>query len=222
MATLYRRGVEAGNSSGEYMMRAIFGAAAMLAIVAACSPEVKKPAAPTAAEIAAESQKLTAYLDAEYEKQLQLSPESLTTQGRKEQYDKLDDRSDAGADKELAWRTQSVADMKKQFDPAKLDEEARTSYDVWAYALDQDETQNKFRRYPYLAGELGGDHTGLPQFLMTQHRVDQKSDMEAYISRVGLIATALDQDIDGAKASAAMGIRMPRFVYDKAMMEAKA
>jgi len=202
-------------------MRAIFGAAAMLAVVAACSPVANKPAVPTAAEIAAESGKLNAYLDVEYEKELQLSPENMTSQGRKDQYDKLDDRSDAGADKELAWRRQSVADMKTQFDPAKLDDEARTSYDVWVYALGQDEKRNQFRRYPYFASELGGDHTGLPQFLITQHRVDEKGDMTAYISRVGLIGTAIDQDLETTKASAAAGIHMPRFMYDKAAGEAK-
>jgi uncharacterized protein (DUF885 family) len=202
-------------------MRKIFAASAF-AILVACSPaKTTDKAAVTPEAIAQTSKDLNAYLDTEYEKSLQLSPESLTGQGRKDQYDKLDDRSDAGADKELAWRRQSVADMKARFDPAKLDEEAQTSFEVWAYKLDQDELANQFRRYPYLAGELGGDHTGLPQFLITQHRVDEKKDMEAYIARVGLIATALDQDIAGAKESAALGIHMPRFMYPKAEDEAK-
>ena len=203
-------------------MRRIFAASAF-AILVACSPakSADKTPAITPEAIAQTSKDLTVFLDAEYEKSLQLSPESLTGQGRKDQYDKLDDRSDAGADKELAWRRQSIADMKAKFDPARLDEEGRTSFEVWAYSLEQDEKANQFRRYPYLAGELGGDHTGLPQFLITQHRVDEKKDMEAYIARVGLIATALDQDIVGAKASAALGIRMPRFMYAKATDEAK-
>ncbi len=209
-------------------MRNLYLAAAFV-LLSACS--TAKPPAPTPtataaaydeiANIARNSKELTAYLDAEYEKELQLSPETLTSQGRKDQYDKLDDRSDAGADRELAWRRQSVAAMKAKFDPAKLDEEAHTSFDVWALALDFDEKQNQFRRYPYIANELGGDHTGLPQFLITQHRVDDKQDMVAYIARVGLIGVALDQNLENAKASAAAGIRMPRFVYAKASKESK-
>ena len=154
-------------------MRRIFAASAF-AILVACSPAKTSDKTPaiTPEAIAQTSKDLTVFLDAEYEKSLQLSPESLTGQGRKDQYDKLDDRSDAGADKELAWRRQSIADMKAKFDPARLDEEGRTSFEVWAYSLEQDEKANQFRRYPYLAGELGGDHTGLPQFLITQHRVD--------------------------------------------------
>jgi uncharacterized protein (DUF885 family) len=203
-------------------MRKFFLAASFL-LLAACStaPKPEPQIANTTDVIAQTSKELTVYLDAEYEKELQLDPEALTAQGRKDQYDKLTDRSDAGADKELAWRRQSVADMKAKFDPARLDEEARTSFDVWSLALDIDEKQNQFRRYPYMASELYGDHTALPQFLITQHRVDKKSDMVAYIARVGLIGTALDQNLAKAKASAAAGIRMPRFLYVKVSAEAK-
>ena len=49
---------------GETMMRAIFGAAVMLAVLAACGPTA--PAAPAAQEIAKNSADLIAYLDAEY------------------------------------------------------------------------------------------------------------------------------------------------------------
>lgn len=203
-------------------MRKILTAAAF-GVLAACTPAKKADTAAvvTPEVIAQTSKDLNAYLDAEYEKGLQLSPETLTNQGSKDQYDKLDDRSDAGQDKELAWRRQSVADMKSKFDPQKLDEEAHTSYDMWVYDLSTDEKENQYRRYGYLAGELGGDHTGLPEFLITEHRVDDKKDMEAYIDRVAAIAPALDQDLDQAKASAAMGIRMPRFMYDRAAEEAK-
>jgi uncharacterized protein (DUF885 family) len=204
----------------------LFSSVALLALgsIAACSPEkpVAVVATPSAADIKAESEKLSKFLDVKYEESLQLSPESLTGLGRKDQYDKLDDRTDSAGDKELAWRRATVEEMKKTFDPAKLDEEARTSFDVWVNQFDQDELSTKWRRHQYLASQLGGVHTGIPQFLITQHRVDEKSDMEAYISRVGLIATALDQSLEQASASAKMGVHMPRFVYAKAQTEAAA
>ena len=67
-----------------------------------------------------------------------MSPIALTFQGRKEQYDKLDQFNDAQLDRELEWLRASVAEMKEKFDPAKLDEEARTSFDMWALQLDDD------------------------------------------------------------------------------------
>src|SRR5690349_506400 len=93
-------------------------APAALALVIALSgcQAARQPSSPdVAAERAAETARLNAYLDTEYEKELAMSPESLTSQGRKEQYDKLDDRSEAGEDRVLAWRRQSVTGMKSSF-----------------------------------------------------------------------------------------------------------
>ena len=215
------KGITMGTRAGRWPTPMI--GAAVLVVMTSCgrAHNTDEAPAPVGDASVQSSKDLTAYLDAEYEKELQMKPETLTAQGRKDQYDKLDDRSDAAADRELAWRRQSVADMKARFDPARLDEEARTSFEMWDRALQTDEKRHQYRRYRYVVSELGGDHTELPQFLITQHRVDQASDMEAYISRVGLIATALDQDLANAKAAAAAGIRMPRFMYVKAVEEAR-
>jgi uncharacterized protein (DUF885 family) len=200
-------------------MRVMFGAA-LLAMVVACSPATKAADTITPEVIAKTSADLTAYLDAEYEEEVQMSPEELTSQGRKEQYDKLDDRSEAAADRELAWRKESVEEMKAKFDPNKLSEDARTSYDIWALELERAEKRNEFRRHRYIFAR-GGAHTGLPNFLINFHRVDEKSDMEAYIARIALIDDALDQLVVRAKAAAADGIRQPRFAYDQALDEIK-
>ena len=99
-------------------MRAIFGAGVALLVLAACGE--KAPVGPGAEDIAKASAELTAFLDAEYEEQLQFSPEELTSQGRKDQYGLLDDRSEAAADKELAWYKASVEEMKTKFKPETL------------------------------------------------------------------------------------------------------
>jgi uncharacterized protein (DUF885 family) len=194
-------------------MRAIFGAGMMLAVLAACGPT-----APSAEEITKNSVDLVAYLDAEYEEQLQLSPQEMTSQGRKDRYGELDDRSEAAMDEELAWLRESVADMKETFDPEALTEDARLSYEIWEMQLDRAEKQNQFRRHRYIFGRNGA-HTGLVNFMVNQHRVDEKSDMEAYISRVAAIGPTLDVLIERAKLAAADGIRMPGFAYDQTTSE---
>ena len=92
-------------------------AGGLLAIVAACSPAT--PPGPTAAEIATASADINKWFDAQYEEELQMSPISLTVQGRKDMYGELDDMSEAAQDKHLDWRRKSVAEMKAKFDPAK-------------------------------------------------------------------------------------------------------
>ncbi len=193
-------------------------AAGLLAVVAACSPAT--PPGPTAAEIATASADINKWFDAQYEEELQMSPISLTVQGRKDHYGELDDMSEAAQDKHLAWRRASVAAMKEKFDPAKLNEEAHTSYDVWVQALDSEEKGAKFRRAPYIFVK-DGPQAFLPQIFMNFHVVEEKSDMEAYISRLNAVNRAMGQILDQAKLAAAEGNHAPRFSYDMALQESK-
>lgn len=193
--------------------------AGLVFVLAACGTAPDNRAGSPAAS-AAESDRLTAYLDAEFEKELQMSPEWLTSLGRKEQYDKLDDRSEAEQDRQLEWRRKSVAEMKASFKYDLLTPDAKTSYDIWALELDRSEKQVAFRRHGYLFAR-NGVHVALPQFLMNFHRVDDRQDMEAYIARIGLIGGAVDQVRERAQAAAADAIRQPGFAYAQAIDEVK-
>jgi uncharacterized protein (DUF885 family) len=195
-------------------------ATAVAALAVACSPPANKPDVIAPELIAKASADLTVYLDKEYEEELALSPIKLTFLGRKEQYDKLDDFSDAATDRDLAWRRESVAEMRKAFDPVRLDEEARTSFEMWALQLDFAEKAAKFRRQPYVFVK-DGPHVFLPNFLITFHEVSEKPDMEAYIARLSEMAQALDQGLENTKLSAAQGDRPPRFSYDQALQESR-
>jgi uncharacterized protein (DUF885 family) len=169
-------------------------------------------------KVAEQSRALTAFLDAQYEEEVQMDPEELTSQGRKEQYDKLTDRSEAAADRQLAWRRQSVAKMKARFDRAKLDDAGRTSFDLWAMELERAQIRSQWRRHRYVFAR-GSAHVGLPNFLINFHRVDEPADLQAYVARIGLIDEALDQLLVRAKAGAADGVRMPRFDYKQGLAD---
>lgn len=166
------------------------------------------------------SAELTAFLDAQFEQELMMSPEGLTRLGRKTLQDQLDDRSQAAAERAIAWRRASVAQMKARFDPARLSEDARTSYEIWALELDRAEADHRWRGHRYVF-DRSGPHTSLPNFMINQHRVETPADMEAYIARVAAIGLALDQSLERAKASAAAGVRMPRFSYDQSLDEVR-
>ena len=85
--------------------RRSFLATTAAAGLATAAPAWAQPADPKVAE---HSKALTAFLDAQYEEEVQMNPEELTSQGRKEHYDKLTDRSEAAADRQLAWRRRAV------------------------------------------------------------------------------------------------------------------
>lgn len=201
-------------------MRAILTATALAFLAAGCSPA--KPVAPaiTAEAVQAESARLVEFLDAKFEEELAMTPERATTLGRKDNYDQLNDYSDAQADRMLDWRRQSVADMKTQFpDPAKLSADAQMYMDIWSLELERAERAAKFRRQNYVFGYNSTPHTGVPNFLISFHRVDDVKDMEAYNSRLAQIGPVMDQSVERAKAAVAAGVRMPKFQYERVIAE---
>ncbi|AMG74152.1 Uncharacterized protein SGRAN_1774 [Sphingopyxis granuli] len=177
---------------------------------------VAAPAARAAGKAGESDAALTAFLDAAFEAEIALDPEQLTQLGRKEQQDRFTDPSDAAAAARLAWRRSNVAAMKTQFDRAALGEDARVSYDMWVLELERAEASTKWRGHNYIF-DRNGPHTGLPNFLINQHRVDTPADMEAYVARVTALGPTLDAYLERATAAAAKGVRMPGFAYDQSI-----
>ncbi|MGD2167197.1 MAG: DUF885 domain-containing protein, partial [Gammaproteobacteria bacterium] len=104
-------------------------------------------------------------------------------------------------------------ELRESFDYALLTPEAKTSYDLWIYQYTLAEAARPFRRRNYVFHQMDGAHTGLPQFLITNHRVDNDSDMVAYIARIRGVGRALGQMLERARVAAAEGVHAPRFAY---------
>ncbi|HET7131390.1 MAG TPA: DUF885 domain-containing protein, partial [Gammaproteobacteria bacterium] len=157
-----------------------------------------------------------------FEEALDFSPLRKTSLGRKSDHDKIDDVSEAAADTQLAWYRATVEEMRRTFAYDRLTPEGKTSYDLWAFGLERLEKAWPFRRRVYTFQQMGGPHTGLPQVLITQHRVDDAADMRAYVARIGGIARAIDQSVERAKLAAAEGVHAPRFAYAAVRQQAAA
>ena len=54
----------------------------------------------------------------------------------------------------------------------------------------------------------------LPTFLINFHKVEDEQDYVAYLSRLGQVPRFFDQLLANARASAAEGIRPPRFAFE--------
>lgn len=173
-------------------------------------------------EIAAETARLNEWFDAKYEEQLETSPISRTFLGDKKDYDKIDDMSEEAQTKDLEWQRKSVEEMKKSFDRNKLTLEAKTSYDLWIYQYERAASADKFRRSGYVFTQMQGPQAFLAQFLIAFHKVDEPSDMNAYISRIGGASRALRQLLGSAKLNAEAGARPPRFAYDGVLEQSRA
>lgn len=190
-----------------------------LAIALACTAaqataqDAGRPVAAAARPAAAETARLDAWLDTQYERSLQFSPIGLTVLGRKELYDQLDDASEAANEKRLAWLRASVAEMERSFDPARLDTEGRLSFDLWKLQADEAADSHRWRHNAYAFTQMQGPQAFLPTFLINFHTVDSEADYLAYVKRLRALPVYFDQLLDYSKASAARGVHAPKFSH---------
>lgn len=187
----------------------------MAGLAVAASPVHAQEAAPVAADaMLSETERLNIWFDAKFEEQLAFSPIRQTLLGRRTAYDQIDDYSVAAADRQLAWMQEATAEMKRDFDYDKLSPDAKISWDMWLFRLEQAEAGVPFRQNSYVLHQFNGQQSFFPTFLINQHRVASESDMVAFIERVKGSARALDQLLERAQTNAESGTRPPRFAYE--------
>ncbi len=162
---------------------------------------------------------LNVWFDEKFEEQLAFSPITQTFLGRKTDNDKIDDLSVEAQLEQLEWMRQATREMEANFDYDELSDDAKLSWDLWLYNAEQAEKGAEFLDQQYILHQMQGIHAFLPSFLLGQHVVETESDMEAFIARIGGIATAIDQSLERAQANAEAGVRPPRFSYDAVIAE---
>lgn len=180
--------------------------------------------AATAVEAVAktESERLNEWFAVKYEENLQRNPIMLTFIGRKDKYDEVGDFSEEEEQRQLLIAKADVAELKAKFDYDKLDDEAKVSYDIWMYQHQQTLAGQKFRYNGYIFTQMNGIQAFAAQFLINFHKVDEESDMTAYITRIGGISKGIATLLERAKKHADYGVRAPRFAYDGVIEQAKA
>ena len=192
-----------------------FGIAACSKPAAETTPAATAAAAaPTAEQVKAESARLNAWFEKKYEEQLQFSPIQLTMLGRKELYDQIDDMSEAGMRRQLAWQEASVKEMEAGFDYKKLDPETQLSWDLWKKQYENARDGMAFLGNGYPFEQMGGVQSFAPTFLINFHKVADENDYLAYIARLQKLGTAFDQSLERARASSVAGIRPPKFAFE--------
>jgi uncharacterized protein (DUF885 family) len=195
-------------------------------LIGACEQTAPPPATEAvstpAERVERETARLNEWFDARYEEQLDFSPLQKTQLGRKDDYDRIDDFSEAGELAQLEWLRGTVAELERDFDRSALTPEAQASFDLWLYGLDRWEASYPFRRREYVFHQMQGAHTFLPQALINFHRVDDEADMVAYVTRIGEVARAIGQALERAQLAAGEGVHAPRFAYDAVIQQSRA
>lgn len=173
-------------------------------------------------EVVNQTEALNKWFDDKYEELLQMSPIGLTIQGRKDHYDKIDDLSKEAEDKQLTWYTEVTNELKETFDYNSLNDQDKTSYDLWLYQYEELKEGIAYRDLNYVFDQMRGLHAQLPTLLINFHKVDSLPDMNAYISRIQESGRAMNQLVDRAKEQSAAGILPPKFTFEVVMTQTKA
>ena len=198
------------------MRRFLISSVAVLALssigaaaLAQTPPEPAAAVAPTESEDA----RLNAFFERAFQARIALSPQQMTSLGLKTDYDKLDDNSDAAVARALALQEAQLAEMKAGFDPQKLGAQARLSWRLFEYGVEQARLSNRWRDWGFQFAANGNPTTSLPVFMINNHRVTSVSDAEAYVARLTDAERAMGQVADTLRARAAAGVVSPRFVF---------
>ena len=197
----------------------------LLLVLVACgdnsTPTTSTPAPaapPQAVPELSETERLNAWLDEQYEEQLDFSPQTRSVLGDRTDYDRLNDQTLAARERNLQWLRDSVATMEADFDYEALTDDGKLSYDMWVYSLQQAERAAPYQNYGYIFGR-GGPHSSLPSFMISFHRVETVADLEAYVARLRDFDRVLGELMERTRLQVEAGIRQPRFGYEFALAE---
>ncbi|RMF08410.1 MAG: DUF885 family protein, partial [Alphaproteobacteria bacterium] len=169
-----------------------------------------------AVEIQTESERLNAFFEEVFDRDLARSPMSQTYLGIKDDYDKWDDISEVRRDEDIELVRHDLERLRTEFDPAKLDEEANLSYRIFELTAERTLAADRWRHHDYPVNQMFGWQSEIPAFLINMHQVADKSDAEAYIARLNGVKAVMVQVIAGLRLRADQGVVAPAFTFPQA------
>lgn len=195
-------------------LKAALAATTMLAAFAA-APAMAWQAAETAPAAQTEDERLAAFFEELFQRNLAESPLFQSQLGIKgPDYGKWDDFSDAEAIRQNERTKGDLARLRAEFDVDKLSEQSRVSYRIFEFLQERALRNFDWRFHGYAFSTQNNPVTFPATFLQNVHRVDTVSDAEAYVSRLNGLGVAMDQIIEGVDMAAERGIVPTSFSFD--------
>ena len=186
----------------------------MLTLVA-CGSETPSRAETQREVTEQESRQLNAWFAERWEDQLARSPMLRTQLATGDDHGDLDDLSAMGLDENAALMETWLAEMEREFQPARLDRDAELSYRLYKFGAEDELASHANSDSTYAFTHMSGPHTGFPSFMVNSHAIDSVEDAEDYISRLTQADDYLAGARERAEEQAANEVLLPKFVYPK-------
>lgn len=139
--------------------------------------------------------------------------------GIKDHNAELADASLAHEDAQLAKLERDYATFQR-YDREDYSGQARLSYDIFdSFLGDQVRDGKRFRYHNFPVNQMFGVQSGLPNFMINSHFVEDERDARDFISRVGQFERRFDQVIEGLEKRESLGILPPRFTVEKVLTQ---
>jgi uncharacterized protein (DUF885 family) len=194
----------------------------LIAVIVSGCDNNPTPASPEAGAVPEAKLAINEWFDARYEEELQFSPINLTFLGRKERNDELGSFSYDAFAKELAWKKQTVEELKRLYDYQSLSPAEQVSYDIWVYQYERMAESEKFFYSGLTFDQMNGIQSFVPTFLINFHRVENADDLRAYIARINDVAPRMREALDIAAKSSSGGTITPVFALDGVIEQTQA
>lgn len=149
-------------------------------------------------------------------------PEMVTSLGIPVLYDiykdELSDVSDEKKWRDFEKLKKNYA-MLQSYDFDRQSKENQLNTKILAWFLGGQVDGEKYFYYEYPVNQMFGVQSNLPSMMESAHKLEDESDIEAYISRLSKFDTKFDQVIAGLKIQEEKGIIPPIFVIDRVLSE---
>lgn len=183
------------------------------------APSVRgEPVEPRAAQT--ESQRLNAFFEKVFERNLARSPMRQSRLGIKTAQDRWDDISEARQLEDIELTRGDLRAL-AEFDHNALDAASQLSYRLFERDLKETLKSFEWRRHDYLLTQMGGIHRRIATTLINSHPIAEPADAEAYVARLAGVKTLMAQLVTELELQEAAGVQPPRFVYDLTIGESE-
>jgi uncharacterized protein (DUF885 family) len=204
-----------------------FGMLLLTLLLSACergaeTPVTTNPPPAESEQPDQEDQRLAAFFEEIFERDVSQSPEFQAYLGIKtEDYGRWDDYSDANAQTENQQAEADLDRLHSEFDYDALSETSKMSFRIFEYNQLRSLRNFDWRFHDYAISPMDDIASNLPTFLQNIHKIDSSEDAEAYISRLEGVQLIMQQVVEQLRQAESIGVIPPKMVYPKVLPSAQ-
>ncbi|WP_299223755.1 DUF885 family protein [uncultured Aquimarina sp.] len=173
-------------------------------------------------QIEVHSKKLNDWFEAQFQEEVADSPMTQTYLGVKtEDYGKWDNISSKKEVQDLEKAKKRLRYLKDSVNISKLNRATLLSFKLMKINLENTIEDFQYRFYNYPVNQMHGMQAEIPAFLINMHRIESKSDAEAYVSRLEGMDELFGQLVGNIKIREKNGIVPPKFVFAKVLNDSR-